>query len=111
MTKPDTRSIRDICLDIAKRVRSTGGPKKPMKTFPSRLSQKAVDALEMVLQDCVKPIKFSDLVDAMNDLEPGCVYKGGEVNASIKQHVAEMQGIAVMWAIRRVAPADQREEE
>jgi len=96
----DERPIRDIVLSIEAKINSAMPDKSRKLNFPRKLPQKAQDALEVVLEEHSRsnPITFGDLINKMNEVEPGCVRKGGDTNHSIKAHLTERAGVTIRWA-------------
>src|SRR5690349_20563586 len=97
----DARTSREILLDLEKKLAPLLAQPEPphqprIKTLPKRLSRKAEDALTNVLDDWAalkRRGNFEQLVEAVNQIEPDALYKGGETNASIRAFCAQRCGI------------------
>lgn len=100
----DNRDIRTVLADLDRKVDAlTVMFQKKMehtKEFPRRLSQRAQDALTIVLDDLRTSRRRSTLngvVEAMNKIEPNCVTRGGDINDSVRAFCAHLAGIDVRW--------------
>lgn len=101
----DQRTVRDILLDIEKKMARPAAqapePKAKTMTFPSRLSDKAREAIKVVLDDARQrgvTLPFDRLIDHANAVEPACLYKCGTTNDSIRAFCAELCGIEQRWS-------------
>jgi len=107
----DERSVRDIMLSIERKLdalllQSVAAPSQAEKLrrhYSIVPTQKQRDAIVLVLDDWKATGKrgtFHALVDAVNEIEPGALCRGGETNHVLRNLCAERAGVIVRWRAR-----------
>lgn len=100
----DTRTIRDIVLNIERRVSVAElpkpEPKKPegKKGFPRRLTILQRDVLDIIMEEIAKPFTLSELFDACNAVEPRFGTRTPASSESVRAYLCERAGLASRWS-------------
>lgn len=98
----DERSIREIWTTIDEKLDKlteiSPPPKKHRRII--RLDAAARDALDVAMEDLDRPFTIQNLMDAMNELDSGCVTKGGDQCDSLRAYLLERCGLRVRYSKR-----------